>query len=405
MKKKILGIFVCMLLIVMVLPAAGVINEEELVANLAIRQERDYGDAPEGPQAIAYPSLGVTGSFPTCKYSGPAAWVEHNNFGAWFGLGVDFEPEGNGGMCPNCFPPYDQDETFQDGDAGLIMPDPYTIDNALNVVPIPPGVGTPLGIIGQTAVWGTDIDIQVDNHMPGHEPYLDAFVNVLIDKNQNGVWGDPGEHVLINFIVPALYKGPLSALGPPNFAIGPNPGFVWVRFSITEKPVKTDWMGDGEFEDGESEDYLLEVKDVSQPVPHLTCRGGIAWKTISNPQPGGTKTGTFDVGNNGDPGSLLNWQVTSWPSWGTNWAFSPSSGTGLAEGSWTTVTVTCDAPNQQNQQFSGNITVCNTDDPSNCCQVPVTLETSRNRAVNIPFLRFLQLFPNIIIVLKYLFGQ
>ena len=33
-----------------------------------------------------------------------------------------------------CFPPYDQDECFQDGDAGLIMPTSFTIDNANNVV-------------------------------------------------------------------------------------------------------------------------------------------------------------------------------------------------------------------------------------------------------------------------------
>ena len=73
----------------------------------------EYGDAPEGPTAIAYPSTGTLGSFPTCVSTGPAGWIQHDNYGAWFGNGVDFEFDGNAGTCPGCFPPYDQDESFR----------------------------------------------------------------------------------------------------------------------------------------------------------------------------------------------------------------------------------------------------------------------------------------------------
>ena len=221
------------------------------------RDYLEYGDAPEG--GIAYPSIGVLGGFPTCMTCGPSGWVQHNNFGAWFGPSFDFELDGNAGFCPTCFPPYDQDECFMDGDAGLIIPEPFTIDNSLNVIPCPGWTGTALGTVGQTAVWGTDIDIDVHNTMPGHPEYLPAYVNLIIDWNQNGMWGDPGEHVLQNFVVPPLYIGPLSPLGPPNFVIGPNPGYVWARFSITEVPVYINWNGEGYFEDGESEDYLFLV--------------------------------------------------------------------------------------------------------------------------------------------------
>jgi hypothetical protein len=391
MKGKIIGIFVCMLLIATVLPATGIVNESDLVTYLGVRQERDFGDAPEGDNAIAYPSLGVLGSFPTCKTTGPSGWVQHDNYGGYFGPGVDFESDGNGGLCPGGFPPYDQDECFQDGDAGLIIPEPFTIDSALNVVPCPAGNGTALGFVGQTAVWGTDIDIHVHNTMPNHPPYVIGYVNLLIDWNQNGVWGDPGEHVLVNFVVPALYVGLLSALGPPSFTIGSNPGYVWVRFSITESPVPQDWDGEGDFEDGESEDYLFLIDEETQPKPNLDCKGSITWTRTASRQPGGTRTGTFQVGNIGDPGSLLNWQVTSWPAWGT-WTFSPSSGTGLAAGSWTTVTATCVAPNQPNQEFTGEIEVCNTDDPTDCCKIPVTLKTPRARQVNPLFVILLEIF-------------
>lgn len=237
--------------------------------------ELEFGDAPE--DGIAYPALGVVGAFPTCMTIGPAAWIQHTNFGAYFGPTVDFEGDGNAGLCPfGCFPLYDQDECFGDGDAGLIVPQPYTIDATINVVPCPQcSSGTPLGNTCQTAYWGTNIDIHVHNTMPSQTI---GYVNLLIDWDQNGQWGGSStcptaatpEHVLVNFPVPNPYDGPLSAVVPPpsNFLIGPNQGYVWARFTITEKPVPVpDWNGEGSFEDGETEDYLLAIEEAPPPQP------------------------------------------------------------------------------------------------------------------------------------------
>ena len=230
---------------------------------------RDYGDAPEG--GIAYPSLGVTGNFPTCITVGPATWIQHDNYGAYFGQSVDFELDGNAGNCPGCFPPYDQDECFQDGDAGLMFPDSFTIDALNNVVVCPQctAPGTPLGQTCNNAVWGTDIDIWVHNTMPNHDPYVPGYINVLIDWNQDGQWSGAStcptasapEHVLQNFVFPANTINTLSSQMPAGsfFVIGPNSGYVWARFTITEQPVTLPWDGSGSFEDGESEDYLLKI--------------------------------------------------------------------------------------------------------------------------------------------------
>ena len=151
------------------------------------------------------------------------------------------------------------------------MPQPFTINAAMTVVPCPNSQGTPLGNACQAAVWGSNIDILVRNNMPGQTV---GYVNLLVDWNQDGRWGGsvtcPGgttpvsEHALVNFPVPNGFNGPLSALGPPSFVIGPKAGHVWARFSITERPVATRWIGDGVFEDGESEDYLLLVQ-AAQP--------------------------------------------------------------------------------------------------------------------------------------------
>ena len=339
----------------------------------------EYGDAPE--DALAYPNSLVVGAFPTCKNVAVAGYIEHNNFGAWFGPAYDFEADGNAGCCPLFHPnSYDQDECFNDGDAGLIKPEPYTmrsgvavpcvsdpceykicleddygdgwnggtVDVLVNGNPVytsltlssgagpvchtisvengdeitvdytigswpyenayyiydsdgalvrsegtggvnPGDVlsgelyaacpfggmgGTPLGTICRQAQWGRDIDIDVHNTMPGHPEYLPAYVNVLVDWNQDGQWGGSSvcsggnttpEHVLVNFVVPPQYIGTLSALGPPDFTIGPKQGYVWTRFSITESPVSEDWDGSGVFEDGETEDYLLRI-DGERPV-------------------------------------------------------------------------------------------------------------------------------------------
>jgi hypothetical protein len=257
--------------------------------------ELDFGDAPEN--GLAYPTLGVQGQFPTCQTVGPAAWVQHGLGWAHFTqTGApqgpwDAEPDGNAGLCPNCFPTYDDDECYLDGDAGLMFPEPFTIDPALNVVPCPNSLGTPLGATCATAVWGVDVDISVVNGMP-----CDGFVNVLMDWDQLGQWGGASqcpaaaapEHVLVDFPVPMGYNGPLSALMPAGtgFLIGPNSGYVWTRFSVTERPVGAGWDGSGAFEDGESEDYLLEVIQsgtiIVEKAPDLFTFSGDAAGSIAD---------------------------------------------------------------------------------------------------------------------------
>ena len=247
--------------------------------------DRDFGDAPEG--ALAYPATGIVGQFPTCITVGPAMWVNHANFGAGFGPAVDFETDGNAGLCPVFMPnSYDADECFNDGDAGLIKPSSFTIQNN-QVVSCPNSANVALGNFCTTAIWGQNVDIHVVNTMPNQAM---GYVNVLMDWNQDGQWagssacanGQAPEHVLIDFPVPNGFNGALSTLNPPSFLIGPNTGYVWCRFTITDAPLnQTDWHGDGQFEDGETEDYLLRVSnhtidfgDAPSPYPTLLASNG-----------------------------------------------------------------------------------------------------------------------------------
>ncbi len=229
--------------------------------------DRDFGDAPEG--ALAYPSFGIIGQFPTCIGVGPASWIEHNSQGLYFGPKVDLERDGNAGKCPAFNPDsYNQDETTNDGDAGLMKARAYTIKGPVGSEDVYPLAYLGLEAIGaacQSYAWRVNLDIEVHNRRTdGRE----AYVNVLMDWNQDGKWqgsalcpdGAVPEHVLVNFPVPSGYNGPLSELSPPSLKLGPFEGYVWARFTISERRISEGWNGDGVFTDGETEDYLLLIR-------------------------------------------------------------------------------------------------------------------------------------------------
>ncbi len=235
--------------------------------------ELEFGDAPEG--VLAYPSSGVTGSFPTCMNVAAAGYISHAYVGSYFGPTLDWEIEGNAGLCPTFNPNlYNQDECMFDGDAGLIVPDGFTIVSNAGVEYVTPCTGAngnALGTICDFAFWGADIDIEVHNNRPDQMP---VYFNLLIDWNQDGKWmgasscdiinpnDNVPEHCLVDFLIPAGYDGSISnLLAGTGFQIGPNSGYVWARFSITERQVDDQWTGEGDFDDGETEDYLLLIGD------------------------------------------------------------------------------------------------------------------------------------------------
>lgn len=258
----------------------------------------DYGDAPE--TGLAYPSLGVTGKFPTCRYIGPAGYIRHGkNKNCFFGYKVDHEQEGNAGGCFDAVKGHwDQDELCGASDAGLWKPNPYTLTGDPGMETVAPLCaslpGTPMGFACAMAAWGRNIDIWWQCNLD-----KGAYINVIMDWNQDGDWGDSSwcevdhwipEHVLVNFPVPGGWNGLLSNWHPPSFRMGSNSGYVWARFTISERPVALPWNGSGSFDDGESEDYLLKVKerirmvdfgDAPAPYPTTMAVGG-AYQLISD---------------------------------------------------------------------------------------------------------------------------
>jgi hypothetical protein len=223
----------------------------------------ELGDAPEG--ALAYPPEGVMGQFPTC-FPGEGSYVLHlDPASLHLGPTADLEPDGNAGNCT--FPDYDRDECgpMAGGDAGLVTPTAWTIDVALNYATCP-GAGPPV-ILGEScgiATTGPNLDVEVHNATS-----QDAYLNILVDWDRNGLWNGSTicalggsmapEHLVVNQVVPAGFSGLLSQLASQSFYVPPMPGYNWIRVSVTDVPVGSDWDGSGTFSKGETEDYLVEV--------------------------------------------------------------------------------------------------------------------------------------------------
>jgi len=119
--------------------------------------------------------------------------------------------------------------------------------------------------------------------------------------------------------------------------------------------------------------------------PDLACAGSLSWKTKSQ----GTVTGSFTVSNVGDAGTNLDWEVDSFPDWGS-WTFTPDQGDDLKpEDDPVTVEVTVVAPQEQ-QEFSGKVKLINKDNPSDFCEISVSMKVPKLRPYS-PMLQFLQI--------------
>jgi hypothetical protein len=85
------------------------------------------------------------------------------------------------------------------------------------------------------------------------------------------------------------------------------------------------------------------------------------------------------VSNAGDHETLLDWEISDYPEWGV-WTFTPESGIGLSpEDGSVTIEVSVVAPDDKKTEFSGSVIIRNTDDPSDDCEISVSLITAKNK--------------------------
>ncbi len=249
----------------------------------------DFGDAPEEVQA--YP--GVSGHFPTCIFGSTpgtqtsdcapistapltTGYVAHRRVsgetvGFWLGCGnpligfpgVDGEANGKtndtGGPVSICATPvtvdcveaafgmsFGQDECIGDDDAGIAA------------------------AIAFNACTMATVDFETYNCKNTQNAYL----NILVDWNQDGDWndnlkcqatGDCAYEWAVKNVPIALLPG-CQPHTSPSFRVGPRGGSGWLRITVTQDTVLDDFPWNGsvsmpasEFRDGETEDYPVVI--------------------------------------------------------------------------------------------------------------------------------------------------
>lgn len=106
--------------------------------------------------------------------------------------------------------------------------------------------------------------------------------------------------------------------------------------------------------------------------PDLDCNGNLFW---TNVHPGSIVTGSFTVENVGGSFSRLNWEITEWPQWG-KWTIIPLEGFNLIpENGEFTVEVEVEAPDVEDEMFTGVVKVVNKNDANDYDIIEVSLST------------------------------
>jgi hypothetical protein len=147
--------------------------------------------------------------------------------------------------------------------------------------------------------------------------------------------------------------------------------------------------------------FQLTGEGVEPAIPDLDCDGSLSWINVTA---GETVTGTFTVENIGDDDSLLDWEIESYPDWGT-FTFDPNGGTDLPKGAPVTVDVEVVAPPDEETEFEGEIVIVNSEDPDDICIINVVLATpvSQQSLISLFFEMFAQRFPIIAQILAAIF--
>ena len=153
---------------------------------------------------------------------------------------------------------------------------------------------------------------------------------------------------------------------------------------------------------GEAIDFAFVITGEDEGPDLRVVPPSLSWVGVV---PEETLTGLCYVENIGDLGSDLDWMVSEWPSWGM-WTFAPSSGNDLKpEDGQVPVQITLTAPNEHNQQYSGYIKIINLEDSSDFEIISISLTTPRGKLLpNTLFLKFLWNHPHLFPILRHILG-
>lgn len=131
----------------------------------------------------------------------------------------------------------------------------------------------------------------------------------------------------------------------------------------------------------------------------LQAEGVLYWP---NTKAGSTITDSFTIKNVGEPGSEIDWEIISWPTWG-QWSFEPVSGENLTpESGYLTINISVVVPDKKNQYFNGYIKVVDVENNKNSDLVHVSLSTKKTRNMFFSFSSFFNIFIKVFPLFRFL---
>lgn len=143
--------------------------------------------------------------------------------------------------------------------------------------------------------------------------------------------------------------------------------------------------------------FLGDEELVAVLISDLHCDGSLQWE---KEKPNSEITGFFSLSNTGEDGSLLDWEISEYPDWGT-WDFSQDNGKDLTpEDGSLNITVTVLIPDEKNAEFSDEIKIINKNDPTDYEIIPISLTTVKNNDIAFHLFRFLENHLNIMYLLR-----
>jgi hypothetical protein len=174
--------------------------------------------------------------------------------------------------------------------------------------------------------------------------------------------------------------------------------FGWTSSKDGNKRFLQFWEEINNWVNNGFKDLSLVLTDGEPAIPDLNSDESLIFTDVSA---GKTVNSSFNIANIGDPTSILHWKIKSYPDWGFNWTFKPSILT--PEMSEVTVEVEVVAPDEENQEFEGEIKIVNIKDPNDFSIISVTMTTQKNKPyINNLFLNFLQQYQNMFQLLQNL---
>ena len=136
--------------------------------------------------------------------------------------------------------------------------------------------------------------------------------------------------------------------------------------------------------ENEDDTILYEVGyAIKKPQPIIWCTNEIEFsERIVDSE----VTSSFSVKNKGNPTSELDWEVESWPDWGTHWSFTPKTGYDLTpEDGEATVDLRFYAP-KESGRYSGEIIVVNKEYPDEYKEIELSISVKKCRSYENTFL-------------------